>query len=335
MPPFGKTGRGKFRLLPAALLVAAVAAVAIGVSAWVRLRAEGESSSHSIARRDAVMALPRVMLWAWERPVNLRFIDSRTTGVAFLAGTVEIHSAPPIRGKSPVSAETAVVFHPRLQPLAVPPGTALMAVVRIETPNDLWHRPADGAAPPETDASARSPTALYSKAERLRVAGMIAATAGIRGVRAVQVDYDATWSERPFYRRLLEDVRARLPRTMPLSITALASWCIGDPWLDSLPAGTVAEAVPMLFRMGPDAASVAAFLRQDGVFRAPVCRGSLGVSTDEPFSQALLRGRILPLAGGKRSRRVYVFSSRAWTRAQVGQILREVDQWDAGSPASR
>ena len=34
---------------------------------------------------------------------------------------------------------------------------------------------------------------------------------------------------------------------MPLTITALASWCDGDDWIDGLP---VADASPMLFRMG-------------------------------------------------------------------------------------
>ena len=42
-------------------------------------------------------------------------------------------------------------------------------------------------------------------------------------------------------------VRRRLPRDLPLSMTALASWCAGDTWIEALP---VDEAVPMLSRWG-------------------------------------------------------------------------------------
>jgi len=56
-------------------------------------------------------------------------------------------------------------------------------------------------------------------------------------------------SERDFYRALLQDLRAQLPDNVPLSMTALASFCIGDRWLEGLP---VDEAVPMIFRMGAD-----------------------------------------------------------------------------------
>src|ERR1700687_4297711 len=60
----------------------------------------------TIARSDQ---MPRVVLWAWERPVDLRFINPRETGVAFLARTVY-----------PRSSE--VVVRPRLQPLDLPEG---------------------------------------------------------------------------------------------------------------------------------------------------------------------------------------------------------------------
>ncbi len=312
--------------------------VMIAALSWMRLHSPAAGSS----RATDAMHLPRVMLWAWERPQDLRFIDPHTTGVAFLAGTVEIRSleAESTRSaastESAASAESTVVLHPRLQPLLVPPGTALMAVVRLETPNDLWHRPgATGDGPGDGTLSPASPTSLYTKAQRLRIAGMIASVAGISGVRAVQVDYDATQSERPFYRQLLEDVRRRLPRGMPLSMTALASWCIGDTWLNALPAGTIDEAVPMLFRMGPDAANVAAFVQRGNPFRAQACRASLGVSTDEAFSQALLNGKVKPFAGGRDPRRIYIFSNRAWTSAAVKQIVAEVDKWDAESPELR
>src|ERR1700682_2345616 len=62
-------------------------------------------------QRDPMPQLPRIMLWAWERPEKLDFINSREIGVAFLARTIRIHGG-------------LVTVRPRLQPLVVAPGTA-------------------------------------------------------------------------------------------------------------------------------------------------------------------------------------------------------------------
>jgi hypothetical protein len=93
---------------------------------------------------------------------------------------------------------------------------------------------------------------------------------------------------------------------MPLSMTALASWCLDDNWLDELP---IDEAVPMLFRMGPAADA----LRADWGVRtlAPKCRTSRGVSLDEPA----------PRRGG--STRTYVFNPGAWSAATIKTALEE------------
>lgn len=317
---------GRHRV-PASALVLVVLGATAAIVLSGRTGHARQGGQAPAARRN-LMGLPRVMLWAWERPEDLRFLNTREAGVAFLAGTIEIGS--------PGSTENAggtpsVVLRPRRQPLRVPPGTGLMAVVRIETPNDLWHHPPGGRG----GAAADTATSLYSKAQRDRVADMIAALARLRGVRAVQVDYDAAKSEQPFYRRLLGAVRRRLPPGMPLSMTALASWCIGDAWLNSLPPGAIEEAVPMLFRMGPDGSAVEAFVKSGQVFRARACRTSVGVSTDEAFSRQLLADGLARQGAKGRSRRIYVFSNRAWTKASVKQILAEVDKWDAVSRLSR
>ena len=71
------------------------------------------------------------------------------------------------------------------------------------------------------------------------------ATADDATVAALQVDFDARQSQREWYAGVLRRVRAQMPPQMPLSITALASWCSYDGyWLRTLP---VDEAVPMLF----------------------------------------------------------------------------------------
>jgi hypothetical protein len=136
-----------------------------------------------------------------------------------------------------------------------------------------------------------------------REAAVDAAVAASRlpRVAAVQIDFDATSSQREFYRKMLRDLRARLPQT-PISITALASWCLDDDWIAELP---IDEAVPMLFRMGRDDRAIRARLRAGADFREPLCRTSVGVSIDEPLP-------VFP-AG----RRVYWFAPRAWTEAAL------------------
>jgi hypothetical protein len=126
---------------------------------------------------------------------------------------------------------------------------------------------------------------------------------------AIQIDFDATRSQRAFYRDLLADLRGRLPDSIPLSITALASWCIYDDWIADLP---VDEAVPMLFRMGADSEEVAAYLRRGGDFAPAISRSSVGIAVDEPA--------IAAPAG----RRVYVFSPHAWTREEAAKVMAEV-----------
>jgi hypothetical protein len=211
-------------------------------------------------------AIPRVMLWAWERPEDLRGLDAEM-GVAFLAQTIIV--------------QQRFLVLPRRQPLRVSPGTVLIAVTRIETGL------AGGLSlePNQVDA----------------IAAVIAKSADLPRVRGIQVDFDAVASERHFYRDLLGRLRRRLSPDVLLSITALASWCEGDRWLHGLP---IDEAVPMLFRMGPVNGP---FLRLAATAdrSAPMCRGALGVSLDEPV--AFRRG----------DRRVYVFSPKPWSEGAV------------------
>jgi hypothetical protein len=187
---------------------------------------------------------PNTVLWAWERAEDLRFVDPREIGIAFLTCTVEL------RGDD-------ATVRPRVQPISYPPGAFRIAVVRVETSRD--DRPALSA--------------------RQREAVVAAVLARIDGVSAVQIDFDAARSQRAFYRELLVDLRGALPDAMGLSMTALASWSIHDRWLEGLP---VDEAVPMLFRMGADAKRVRAYLDGGNDFAEPLCRTSVGYSIDEP-----------------------------------------------------
>jgi hypothetical protein len=260
--------------------------------------------------------LPNVTFWAWERPEDLRFLLPNQAGVAFLAKTISLGSAP---ANSSADSSLAFVVRPRLQPLRVTPGTQLIAVVRIENPST----PRTSFSLQQNLSVAHSfPT--YSDAQRALLAKEIADLQSTPGVSAIQIDFDAPASAHAFYASLLQDVRRKLPPSMPLSITALASWCIGDPWLTQLPAGTIDEAVPMLFRMGPDAADVARFLRSKNDFPVAACRGSLGLSTDEPLSHDLLTAKSSSAAFDPRAKRIYIFAPRAWTPSAAQNIIQEL-----------
>ena len=218
---------------------------------------------------------PSLVLWAWERPESLRFLQSQPVEVAFLAESIYLDHQPSLR--------------PRLQPLSVGPDTPLIAVVRLEVT-------------PQTPRE-------FENAYTGEVASWIANVAALPQVRGVQIDFDATQSQRPFYRALLNDVRSELPRAVPLSITALGSWCLGDDWLQGLP---IDEAVPMLFRMGKDRQNIRRALAAGNDVREPLCRSSVGLSTDEPWPE-LARGR-----------RVYVFNPRRWTETSFEAVQRKL-----------
>jgi len=104
----------------------------------------------------------------------------------------------------------------------------------------------------------------------------------------------------------LQDLRQRLPDSVPLSMTALASFCVGDRWLDDLP---VDEAVPMIFRMGADDRTIKIMLAGGDDFREPRCQRSYGVAIYEPLDM-------------KRDakRRVYVFNNHSWTQNDIARL---------------
>jgi hypothetical protein len=274
----------------------------------------GRETSFPANRRAAL--LPNVTFWAWERPEDLRFLLSDQAGVAFLAKTISLESTP-----ANFSADSSPPFdvHLRLQPLRITPGTQLIAVVRIENLSTP-HAPFSF----QQNQSAAHSFPMFSDAQRALLTAEIADLQSIPGVSAIQIDFDAPASAHAFYAALLQDVRLKLPPSMPLSITALASWCIGDPWLAQLPPGTIDEAVPMLFRMGPDAANVAKFLHSNDDFPVVACRGSLGLSTDEPLSHDLLTTKSSYATFDLRAKRIYIFAPRAWTPSTAQNIIQEL-----------
>ncbi|MBC7927905.1 MAG: DUF3142 domain-containing protein, partial [Bryobacteraceae bacterium] len=176
-----------------------------------------------------------------------------------------------------VIGDDDVRFRSRQQPVQLPPAAETIAVFRIDAEQ--------GAAVPADTVARRILAAVP------------------RSVRGVQIDFDARVSERTEYRKLLVLLRRGLSANTELSITALASWCLDDPWIFDLP---IDEAIPMLFQMGPEAAAIRRYLERGGAFRVPLCHRSVGLSLDEPVMR-------LP----RNLRQIYLFSPQPWSQRSV------------------
>jgi uncharacterized protein DUF3142 len=257
------------RLAAVVLMIVATAA-AFGL--WLRQISRADANPANSVSRNPLDSLPDTILWAWERPEQLDFIDTKRIGVAYLAKTIQLH-------------DHELFVRPRLQPLILRPDTRVVAVVRIET--------------------GRLQRSAFTDSRLQKIANEVVGVSRQPGVAAVQIDFDAKASERLSYRKLLSRVRELLPQAMPLSMTALASWCAGDNWLQHLP---VDEVVPMLFRLGVNEGQFASRLQSDDDLFSQPCDTAAGVSTDE---------KIRP----PRRKRIYIFSPTAWTPSAVNLAL--------------
>lgn len=220
--------------------------------------------------------MPNKILWAWERPEDLRFLDANEFGVAFLAQTLTLKT-------------DEVIFRPRRQSLQVAPNTYLIAVTRIETDKQNSNR---------NDSS---------DDRKKTVVSLIKKTLELPNVKAVQIDFDATVSERDFYRNVVNELKRQLPENTPLTMTALASWCVGDAWFGDFP---IDEAVPMVFQMGADDKEIRRFLTGGNDWREPLCRSSYGIAVDEPLE-----------VNFKPNRRFFYFKSKSWEKADTKNLI--------------
>ena len=247
----------------------------LGVFLWLTIIIL--TSCHNKNQIKTNNQMPPKILWAWERNEDLRFLDANKFGVAFIAQTLTLTG-------------DEVIFRPRRQPLALPDNIYLIAVTRIETVKENPKRP------------------TLSEEQRTQIVNLIKKTLELPNVKAVQTDFDAVVSERKFYRDAMKDLRQNLPENTPLTMTSLASWCVGDNWFNDFP---VDEAVPMAFDMGADDKAIRDFLGKENDWREPLCRGSYGVSIDDPLNVKL-----------KPERRIYYFKSSAWEKSDLEKISR-------------
>jgi hypothetical protein len=217
--------------------------------------------------------LPRVTLWAWERREDLHTLNAHRFAVAYLDQTLTIG--------------LTVQAKPRRDAVAIPSSATRIPVVRIEAPTG----------------------AVLNDLNRVDALQAILTSAREPGIAALQIDFDATRSQRDFYRDLLVDLRKQMPAGLPLSITALASWCSHDDWIHSLP---VDEAVPMMFRMEPDRRRAAPD-RDEFKIREPLCQFSIGVSTSEPWP------------AHREGKRIYVFADNGWRHDPPETLERRLE----------
>lgn len=227
--------------------------------------------------RPAPQTPSTLILWAWERPEDLRFAGTAAE-VAVQTGFVEL-------------AGDRLLARGRRFPLksAARPSTAL---VHVQIDHD---RPL-----------------VWDPSMRARTAAAILHYAAAIPARRVQLDFEVRRSERSVLLDVIADVRRALPPGTLLSMTALASWCDTEGWLERVP---VDEIVPMLFRMTAGGEALRKRLAAGGDFRNPRCRTALGVATDSPIPRA------------PAGRRVYLFSPRSWTAAEFETARRRVEGW--------
>jgi len=156
-----------------------------------------------------------IIIWVWERPENLYFLKEKNVTFAYLSGTV-------------TKTNDVLVYYPRRQPLRIPDNSNTIAVIRIEDKSDKHE---------------------FNNQDLLDISEYIAKSCQEKETNlGCQIDFDAVESQTDFYKKLVTNVREKLPQNIKLSITALVSWCTsGTPWFNGLP---IDEAVPMFFRLG-------------------------------------------------------------------------------------
>lgn len=162
----------------------------------------------------------------------------------------------------------------------------------------LWSEPRSGGVRLREDtpyiAVVRVETSRGAPLDPGALADAILTRVPPRRIDGVQVDWDARLSERSVYADVLVRLAAHLD--VPLTVTALVSWCGDGSWLDTLP---IDGAVPMYFRMGTPAPPE---------LTSPTCKGRFGVSTDEPWPAHHAADQL------------WIFTPGAWTSDAVRSL---------------
>jgi len=196
-------------------------------------------------QHPALEVLPRQILWAWQRPEDLRWLPAQI-GVAYVASSIVLES------------EHATV-QPRVHPLMVKTETMIVPVVHVDV---SWRRT------PE----------LNEDQTKIIVDELVHVSKASNG-HIVQLDFEVRKSQRDFLAGVVKAARLKLADDIALSVTALASWCAGDHWIGELDAD---EIVPMTFRMAGSGADIRQLLANKGHFKTEHCQTAIGTAIDEP-----------------------------------------------------
>lgn len=258
--------------------------------------AAAEATPVFTSRQAALSALPPLMLWVGERPDDVRtWID----GSARQGKGAADNPAPSIEDQRMGVAvvDTTVLLRDgsasvrrRQQSLKLPPAWYAKSGLQQKAPvvTIVHIEMARGAHKP----------ALNERQKRTIVNAVVAA-AKRSPSQVVQLNFEVMHSQKPFLADVVKRSRDALPANVALSITALASWCVGDAWLADLPAD---EIVPTAFHMDGEAKRMHDVLDHEGRFPRPECQPSLGLSLDEQ-----------PWPSKLRSQRLYLFNRNAWS----------------------
>ncbi len=227
-------------------------------------------------------APPKTMLWSWFAEDDFRPLAQPGVGVAYLALSLRFDGVE------------KVIPSPRLVPVRIPPETYRMAVIRFDNEVDGPHR------------------ASFSATQREQAVNMVAEIAALAHPQAIQIDFDAPLSARPFYRQLLTDLRERLGPDIFISITSLVSWCDSEAsWLSALP---VNEIVPMAFDMGQSTPATVTMLQKGGKFPFGGCRDSIGL---------MIAGNGAPEIKPHQGQRAYLFTGYTkWSADLIASAIK-------------
>lgn len=149
-------------------------------------------------------------LWAWERSDDLSFASLEQTIAPLIVTLIQVGDV--------------VSLKVRRNSFKTREGAKILPVFRLET----------------------------YKTQSLNVAACTQYLLGMirsNNYHEIQLDFDAKKSQRNAYKELIDSLKKQIP-TLKISITALASWCVDDGWIEGL---DIEYAVPMLYCMGEDA----------------------------------------------------------------------------------
>lgn len=218
----------------------------------------------------------KIIVWAWERNENLTFLDSDTV-VAYYAGSVIIKD-----GRMAVSK--------RVRTLKILEDTKVIPVVRIDNFD----------------------TAEEITPWRMKdIEDFIINSCDQKLVVGCQIDFDVKTSERTAYMSIISSVRDRLSKNIPLSITALVSWCDKSSWMND---AQIDFAVPMFYRLGADESTIRGGYTGKTFMGSPKCAGAIGISTDEPLPKEKYIG----------GRDIYIFNPNSWDEQEFRSIIKKM-----------